>query len=260
MSIFPNNGNNGSPIHNPLGGNTGGAVMSGMPIATPRIDVSAIMRLVYVWMGLGLTITAIVALFINNTPSLLKSLYENPSMIWGAIIAQFVLVIAISWGLNKMSPSVAGILFLVYSAVTGVSMALIVSLYTQSSVAMAFGTTAVLFGAMTIFAFTTKIDLTQFRTFFIMGLIGLLVATLLNAFVFRSAGFDLALSYFGVLLFTGLTAYDTYKIKKMAESPEFAMQGTDAVLKLSIFGALNLYLDFINLFLYLLRIFGARRD
>jgi hypothetical protein len=93
-----------------------------------------------------------------------------------------------------------------------------------------------------------------------MGLIGLVIASLLNIFVFKSSGFDILLSYFGVLLFTALTAYDTYQIKKMAESPEFAMQGSDAVLKLSIFGALKLYLDFINLFLYLLRLFGTRRD
>lgn len=254
MSLFPNNGNN-SPIQGSFGND--------FAVGTaPRlsIDISAVMRLVYVWMGLGLTITAITALFINSSPGILEALYTNPSMIWGAIIAQFVLVIAISWGLNKMSPSVAGILFLVYSAVTGVSIALVISLYTSASVAMAFGTTAVLFGAMTVFAFTTKMDLSKFGTFLFMGLIGLVVATLLNAFVFRSTGFDVLLSYFGVLLFTALTAYDTYQIKKMAESPEFAMQGSDAVLKLSILGALKLYLDFINLFLYLLRLFGTRRD
>lgn len=260
MSIYPNNGNNGSPIQNPFGGNSSGVIINGMPMAIPQIDVSAVMRFVYLWMGLGLTVTAIVAAFLNSSPTIMRSLYTNSSLLWGAIIAQFVVVIALTWGLQKMSPSVAGIMFLVYSALTGITVGMVVSFYTTSSVAMAFGTTAVLFGAMTIFAFTTKIDLTQFRTFFIMGLIGLLVATLLNVFIFRSEGFNLALSYFGVVLFTGLTAYDTYKIKKMAESPEFAMQGSDAVLRLSIYGALNLYLDFINLFLYLLRILGTRRD
>ena len=256
MSIFPNNNNN-NPIQNPIGG---GSFISGMPIAVPKIDVSAVMRLVYVWMGLGLLITAIVALFINSNPAILNAVYENPGMIWGAIIAQFGIVLVLSFALNKMSPSLAGILFLVYAAVTGVTMAFIVSFYTSTSVAMAFGTTATLFGVMTIFAFTTKMDLTKWGTFLIMGLVGLVVSSLLNIFIFKSAGFEMLLSYFGVLLFTGLTAYDTYRIKKMAESPEFAMQGSDAVLKLSIFGALHLYLDFINLFLYILRIFGSRRN
>ncbi len=257
MSIFPNNNNN--PIQNPLGGG-GDVIINGMPIAVPKIDVSAVMRLVYVWMGLGLTITAIVALFISTNTSIMSSLVKNPALLWGAIIAQFAIVLVLSFAINKLSPSLAGILFLVYSGVTGVSMAFIVSFYTSASVAIAFGTTATLFGVMTIFAFTTKMDLTKWGTFLIMGLVGLVVSSLLNIFLFKSAGFDMVLSYFGVILFTGLTAYDTFRIKKMAESPEFALQGSDAVLRLSIMGALHLYLDFINLFLYILRIFGSRRN
>jgi len=257
VSIFPNNNNN--PIQNPLGGG-GDVIINGMPIAVPKIDVSAVMRLVYVWMGLGLTITAIVALFISTNTSIMSSLVKNPALLWGAIIAQFAIVLVLSFAINKLSPSLAGILFLVYSGVTGVSMAFIVSFYTSASVAIAFGTTATLFGVMTIFAFTTKMDLTKWGTFLIMGLVGLVVSSLLNIFLFKSAGFDMVLSYFGVILFTGLTAYDTFRIKKMAESPEFALQGSDAVLRLSIMGALHLYLDFINLFLYILRIFGSRRN
>jgi len=230
-----------------------------MPLAVPKIDVSAVMRLVYVWMGLGLLITAMVALFINNSP-VIDSLHKNPGLLWGAIIAQFAIVLVLSFAMSKLSPSLAGIMFLAYSAVTGVSIAFIVSFYTTASVATAFGTTSVVFGVMTVFAFTTKMDLTKWGTFLIMGLIGMIIASLLNIFIFHSSGLDLVLSYFGVLLFTGLTAYDTYRIKKMAESPEFAMQGSDAVLKLSIFGALHLYLDFINLFLYILRILGSRRN
>lgn len=254
MSIFPNN-NNDSPIKNPLGGDY---AINAAP--SMSIDINAVMRLVYVWMGLGLAVTAIVALFINSNEALLKAMYENPGIIWGAIIAQFALVLILSFALNKLSPSLAGILFLVYAAVTGVSMALIVSMYTGESVAMAFGSTSVLFGVMTVFAFTTKMDLSKWGTFLFMGLIGIVVVSLLNIFLFKSSGLDLLLSYFGVILFTALTAYDTYQIKKMAESPELAYAGSDAVLKLSIFGALKLYLDFINLFLYLLRLMGNRRN
>ncbi|MCU0464796.1 MAG: Bax inhibitor-1/YccA family protein [Anaerolineae bacterium] len=258
MSLFPNNGNNGSPI-GPIGGANDYGI-NGMARAIPVIDISAVMRLVYVWMGLGLLITAFTALFISTNTAVLESLLANPGMIWGAIIAQLAVVLVISFALSKLSPSLAGILFLVYSALTGVTIGIVVSFYTAGSVASAFATTSVLFGVMTVFAFTTKMDLSKWGTFLLMGLVGLIVATLLNVFIFRSAGFDLVLSYFGVLLFTVLTAYDTYQIKKMAESPEFAMSGNDNILKLSIIGALKLYLDFINLFLYLLRIFGSSRD
>jgi uncharacterized protein len=211
-------------------------------------------------MGLGLLVTTITALFISNTPALVEAIFTNSGLLIGIFIAQFALVITLTWALNKISPSVVGIMFLVYSATTGVVISLMMLVYTGESVVMAFGTTAAVFGAMTIFAFTTKMDLTKWGTFLIMGLIGLIIATLLNAFIFRSSGFELMLSYFGVLLFTGLTAYDTYRIKTMAESPQLAAAGSDAVLKLSIVGALTLYLDFINLFIYLLRILGVRRE
>jgi FtsH-binding integral membrane protein len=250
VSIFPNNN---SPIQNPLGGD----YAIGAAPARLSIDMSAVMRLVYVWMGLGLLVTAVTALFIRSNEALMLSIASSGLMI-GVVIFQLVMVLALSFALNKISPSVAGILFLVYAASVGVTMSLVLYVYSGASVVMAFGTTAVLFGAMTIFAFTTKMDLTKWRTFLFMGLIGLIVATLLNVFLFRSSGFDLMLSYFGVLLFTALTAYDTYQIKQMAESGEMASAGGDMVLKLSIFGALKLYLDFINLFLYLLRIFGRR--
>jgi hypothetical protein len=260
VSIFPNNNNNrggsASPIQSPFGGNDY-AVGAAPGLA---VNMNAVMRLVYVWMGLGLLVTTITALFISNTPALVEAIFANSGLLIGIVIAQFGLVIALSWAINKISPSVAGIMFLVYSATMGVTISLMMLVYTGASVVMAFGTTAAVFGAMTIFAFTTKMDLTKWRTFLFMGLIGLIIATLLNTFIFRSSGFDLMLSYFGVLLFTGLTAYDTYRIKQMAESPELAAAGGDAVLKLSIIGALTLYLDFINLFLFLLRILGVRRE
>lgn len=261
MSIFPNDnkrGGNDSPIQSPSPFGGSSYAVGAMP--NTGISMNAVMRLVYVWMGLGLLVTTVTALFISNTPALVEAIFTNTALFWGIIIAQFGLVFVISLAINKLSPAVAGILFLAYSATVGVTISLMLLVYTGESVVMAFGTTAAVFGAMTIFAFTTKMDLTKWGTFLTMGLIGLIIASLLNVFIFRSSGFDLMLSYFGVLLFTALTAYDTYQIKKMAESPELAMAGSDAVLKLSIIGALKLYLDFINLFLYLLRILGTRRE
>jgi FtsH-binding integral membrane protein len=157
-----------------------------------------------------------------------------------------------------MSATTAGLMFFVYAAVNGFTLSLIFLVYNLGAIGAAFLTTAGLFGAMTIVGLTTQIDLTKYSTYFMMAIIGLVIAMVVNIFL-RSSGFDLLISFAGVIIFTALTAYDTQKIKNMASDPTIDA-GSDAAMKLSILGALTLYLDFINLFLFLLRLFGGRRD
>jgi FtsH-binding integral membrane protein len=215
--------------------------------------VQPLIRWTYVWMFVGLVITSVIAVFTDTTTFLL----ENPGILIGAFIGEIVLVIALSWAINRLSPTVAAIMFVVYAALNGLTLSLVVQAYTGASVTMAFVSTAAIFGVMSVFAFTTKIDLLQFRSYFMIALIGLLIALVVNMFL-RSSALDMLISFAGVLIFVGLTAYDTQKLKYMAASPQFQQDGS-AVAKYSIYGALRLYLDFVNLFLFLIRILGRRR-
>lgn len=226
-------------------------------LGLPRVEIRPLMRGVYMWMALGLLTTAAVAGFVYNTPSLLE-LVMNRAVFFGAIIGELVLVVALSWGIRRMSPTTAGLMFFVYAAVNGFTLSLIFLVYNLGAIGAAFLTTAGLFGAMTIVGLTTQIDLTKYSTYFLMAVIGLVIAMVVNIFL-RSSGFDLLISFAGVIIFTALTAYDTQKIKNMASDPTIDA-GSDTAMKLSILGALTLYLDFINLFLFLLRLFGGRRD
>ncbi|MFN8372519.1 MAG: Bax inhibitor-1/YccA family protein [Anaerolineae bacterium] len=224
------------------------------PITYDRVQ--PILKWVYTWMGLGLLTTALVAFLTLNTPALLE-LATNRAVFFGAIIGEFVLVIALTWGLSKMSPGLAAAMFMLYAAVNGFTLSLIALIYTSSSIVAAAGTAAALFGVMSVFAFTTSIDLTKWGSYFMMALIGLVIAMVVNMFV-QSGPFGLLISFVGVILFTGLTAYDTQKIKRLAENPQLQSDHSLAF-RLSLVGALTLYLDFINLFLFLLRLMGRRR-
>ena len=215
--------------------------------------VQPLIKWTYLWMFVGLVITTIVAVFTDTTTLFL----QNPGILIGAFIGELVLVIALSWAINRLSPAVAAIMFVVYAALNGLTLSLVVQAYTGASVTMAFVSTAAIFGVMSVFAFTTKVDLLQFRTYFFVALIGLLIALVVNFFL-RSSALDTLISFAGVLIFVGLTAYDTQKLKYMAASPQFQEDGS-AVAKYSIFGALQLYLDFVNLFLFILRLLGRRR-
>jgi len=222
-----------------------------------RVEIRPLMRQVYLWMATGLLVTAAVSVGVASTPAIQEVVY-NPAVLIGAIIAELALVIALSWGLRRMSPGLAITMFFVYAALNGLTLSLIFFAYQIGSISAAFFTTAALFGAMTVVGFTTNIDLSQYRSYFIMGLIGLVIAMVVNVFL-RSSGFDFLISLVGVVLFTALTAYDTQKIKNMAADPTIEADGSLSM-KLSIMGALSLYLDFINLFLFLLRLFGGRRN
>jgi FtsH-binding integral membrane protein len=220
-------------------------------------QVQPILKWVYTWMGMGLLVTTFVAFMTATTPALLE-MAMNPVFFWGAVIGEFILVFALSLGINRMSPTVAAMMFIVYAAVNGFTLSLIAVIYAGSSIVAAAGTTSVLFGVMTLFAFTTKIDLTKWGSFLMMAVIGLVIAMVVNMFL-GSGPLDIVISIVGVLVFTALTAYDTQKIKWLAASPEYQTDYSMAF-KLSIMGALTLYLDFINIFLFLLRLFGGRSD
>ena len=222
-------------------------------------DVSAafpvLMRKVYVWMTLALVITGFTAYGVATSPGLLQAIYTNQVLMWGLIIAEFALVIGVTAAINRLSLTTATLMFIVYSVINGALLSFIFVAYTASSVATVFFITAGTFGAMALVGYTTKTDLSSMGKILMMALIGLVIATIVNLFV-KSSGFTLILSYVGVLIFVGLTAWDSQKIKQMLlQAPDAGEQSQ----KLALLGALTLYLDFVNLLIYLLRIFGKRR-
>lgn len=217
------------------------------------INLQSVMRQVYIWMGLGTLLTAAVAYVTVN--SALVNLTANPLILIGAMVAELALVMGISFGFNRISAATATVLFLVYAALNGFTLSVVLLAFTTASVVGAFVATGALFGAMSMIGYTTHVDLSKFGTFLMMALIGLLLAMVVNIFI-SSGPLDLIISVIGVLLFTALTAYDTQRIGRMAAQMD--ARG-EAGAKLGIFGALKLYLDFINMFLFMLRLIGRRR-
>ncbi len=226
------------------------------PLGALRVEVRPLMRMVYMWMTLGLLISGVVAVAVSSTPSLTNMLY-NPAVMFGAIIGELVLVMVLSFALRRISPNLAAVLFVGYALLNGLTLSIIFLIYPLGTISLAFFSAAGTFAAMTILGYTTELDLSQYRTYFMMALIGLVIAMVVNMFL-QSSGLDLIISMAGVLIFTVLTAYDTQKIKRWAADPSFTEDGS-LVAKISIMGALTLYLDFVNLFLFLLRLFGRRR-
>lgn len=213
-----------------------------------------LMRKVYVWMTLALVITGFTAYGVATSPGVLQAIYGNQLLFWGMIIAEFALVIGVSAAINRLSLTTATLMFILYSVINGALLSYIFLVYTASSVATVFFITAGTFGAMALVGYTTKTDLTSIGKYLFMALIGLIIATVVNVFI-KSEGFTYILSYIGVLIFVGLTAYDSQKIKQMLiQAPDAG----ESAQKWALLGALTLYLDFINLFIYLLRIFGKR--
>jgi FtsH-binding integral membrane protein len=210
------------------------------------------MAAVYRWMTLGLLVTSGVAFYVASTPSVRQLVLGNTMVFWGLVIAQFGLVIALSAAVNKLSAGVAGALFLLYSALTGATLSTVLLVYTGESVASAFAVTAGTFLAMSIYGTVTKRDLTSWSTFLFMGLIGIVIASVVNIFT-KSGMVAWVISAAAVVVFTGLTAYDTQRLRRLA-----ALGGSVAALPVN--GALSLYLNFINLFLSILNLFGGRRN
>ena len=213
---------------------------------------ASVMRRVYDKMFLGLLATAITSFMMLSSESLMMTLLGNRIIFWVLMIAELALVFGISGAINKLSTGTATALFYLYSVLNGVTLTPIFMVYTYSSVMQTFLITSVTFGAMTAFGYFTKQDLTKFGSFLFMALIGLIVCSIINLFM-HSSTFEWIISLAGVAIFIGLTAWDTQKIKEMT-----AMTDPSQVGKVATLGALSLYLDFINLFLYLLRFFGSR--
>ncbi|MBX3486321.1 MAG: Bax inhibitor-1/YccA family protein [Candidatus Paracaedibacteraceae bacterium] len=212
------------------------------------------MQRVFVYMGLGLGVTGLAAFFAATNPTLQSILYA-PGMMWVTILAPLAVVFFLSFRINSMSFSAAQTTFWIYAALVGLSITPLLMMYQVESVARIFFITASIFGSMALYGYTTKKDLTSMGSFMFMGLIGVIVASLVNIFM-QSSMMTLVTSALTVIIFTGLTAYDVQKLKDIyyqADSPETSG-------KMAVMGALNLYLDFINLFLALLRLFGNRRD
>lgn len=215
-----------------------------------------LMRKVYLWMTLALMITGITAAGVANSPNILALIYSSQVVMWGIIIAEFGLVIYISARLEKLSLSTATTLFALYSILNGVMLSSIFLLYSTAIISKVFFITAGTFGVTALYGYATKKDLSSLGNILFMALIGLVIATVVNVFM-KSAMFDLILIYIGVIIFVGLTAWDSQKIKHMMMVQQDADESAQ---KLALIGALSLYLDFINLFLYLLRIFGRSND
>ena len=223
--------------------------------STPIAISNTFFRKVYLWMTAGLAITALASFLMLSSASAQQLIFGNRMVFYGLIFAELGLVIAMSAAINRISAATATLMFLGYSALNGVTFAAIFLLYTNSSIASAFLVTAGTFGAMSVYGYATKRDLTGFGSFLFMGLVGIIIASVVNIFL-QSEMIYWVTSYIGVFVFVGLTAYDTQKIKQIGQAG-FASE--EARHKAAILGALRLYLDFINLFLMLLRIMGNRR-
>ncbi|MDR0507518.1 MAG: Bax inhibitor-1/YccA family protein [Dysgonamonadaceae bacterium] len=212
------------------------------------------MTRVYMWMSFALILTAITAYIISQSESAIYFIFANKPVFYGLIIGELVLVVIISSAINKLSVQISSLLFVLYSILTGITISSIFVIFTEGSIASTFLIAALTFGAMSIFGATTKKDLTKWGNILIMALAGLIIASIVNLFFSNSTLYWIT-TYAGVLIFVGLIAYDTQKLKRLGNQ----IHGNNEIAKLSILGALTLYLDFINLFLYLLRIFGRKK-
>lgn len=212
---------------------------------------NTLVRQVYAWMGAGLLVTALMAFVTVSSPALFQALVGNRLVFYALIFGELALVFAISGAINRLSATTATLMFIGYSALNGVTLSTIFLVYTADSISSTFVISAGMFGTMSVFGYLTKRDLTSWGSFLFMGLIGIVIASIVNIFVASSA-VSWVVSAIGVIVFTGLTAYDTWKIKELAA-------GGVSGRKPAILGALTLYLDFINLFLMLLRFTGRQR-
>ncbi|WP_405371714.1 Bax inhibitor-1/YccA family protein [Phocaeicola sp.] len=222
---------------------------------TAKAAQATLLRSVYLWMTLALIITGFVAMYVAKS-YMANIMIQNSMMFWGVLIAEVALVWYLSARIYKMSFTTATILFIVYSILNGVTLSILLLVYTASSIATTFFVTAGTFGTMAIFGYITKKDLTRIGSLCIMGVIGIIIASLVNLFM-QNSMMDMVISYIGVLLFVGLTAYDSQKIKRLLSGDDIEVN--EVTQKIALMGAMTLYLDFINLFIYLLRILGDRK-
>ncbi len=218
------------------------------------LSFPALMSKVYLWMTLALVVTGMTAYYVASSPAILYALGSNQIVFWGLFIGELVLVFVLSSRIMSLSFVTASLMFVIYSIMNGVFFSFILLAYTEQSIATTFLITAGTFGAMSLFGFVTKRDLSAMGRILFMLLIGLIIATVVNIFM-KAEGLALILNYAGVVIFVGLTAYDTQSIKQMLQE-HGDKEGAE---KIALLGSLSLYLDFINLFIYLLRFFGESR-
>lgn len=228
---------------------------SSTPASSTSIATGSFFPKVYSWMTAGLALTALVAVLTLGSQAIRELVFGNRLVFYGLIIGELGLVLALSAAINRISAMVATLMFLLYSALNGVTFALIFVIYTSSSIARAFFVAAGTFAGMSIYGYVTRRDLTGWGSFLFMGLIGIIIASVVNIFL-HSEMIHWITSYVGVFIFVGLTAYDTQRLKRIGES---GFNDDESRHKAAILGALRLYLDFINLFLMLLRVMGSRR-
>lgn len=218
------------------------------------LSFPALMSKVYLWMTLALVVTGMTAYYVASSPAILYAIVSNQIAFWGLFIGELVLVFVLSSRIMRLSFVTASLMFVIYSIMNGVFFSFILRAYTEQSIATTFLITAGTFGAMSLFGFVTKRDLSAMGRILFMLLIGLIIATVVNIFM-KAEGLTLILNYAGVVIFVGLTAYDTQSIKQMLQE-HGDKEGAE---KIALLGSLSLYLDFINLFIYLLRFFGESR-
>ena len=227
---------------------------------TINVDSSAVSRSfvanVFSYMTLALVITGVAAYWFAASGNILALLQGSSILLWGVMLAPIGMVLIMSFAFNRLSFGALMGLFLAYSLVNGISLSIIFLIYSSASISKVFFITAGLFATMAVVGYTTKTDLTKLGSILMMAVLGIVIASIVNYFM-ESAAFDYLISCVGVLVFTGLVAYDTQKVKRIGAGVEY---GTATAGKLALMGALSLYLDFINLFLFLLRVFGGRRD
>lgn len=242
MNQFYNSGNNPG-------------ISQSMPGAVTQTDVKSFLFRVYNWMAMGLAITGLTAFAVSSSETLVQLIFGNPILFWGLFIVEFLMVLGLSAAINKIPSIVAIGLFFLYAFVNGITLSFIFLAYTSASVYSTFLICAMMFGSVSVLGYITKMDLSKMGSFLFMALIGLVIASVVNIFLANSTLYWI-ISYAGVLIFVGLTAYDTQKIKQMAYNID---ANSETGKKGAIIGALTLYLDFINMFLFLLRILGNRR-
>ena len=217
---------------------------------------STLLRSVYVWITLALVITGFVSMYVAQSYQLISFIFGNRLALWGMLIAELAVVFYLSARINSISFTKATVMFIIYSILNGATLASIFLVYTMSSIASTFFVAAGTFGVMALYGYVTKSDLTRIGNICLMALIGLIIATLVSMF-WQNSMLQMIITYAGVILFVGLTAYDSQKIKRLLTAD--GIEVTEETQKIALLGALTLYLDFINLFLYLLRLLGDRK-
>lgn len=234
-------------------------------VVRPEDSVRAFFNRVYGWMAGGLALTAAIAWFVSNSQAIQQLIFGNSLVFILLIIAEFGLVIGLSGAINKISAQTAALLFLAYAAVNGLTLSSIFMVYSKGDIAMAFATSAGLFLAMSLIGSATRMDLSRVGNIALIGLVGIIIVSVVNLFL-KSSGVDFLISIIGIVIFLGLTAWDTQKLRRMAlnldptgDNPITMAGGNPQAEKVAVIGALSLYLDLINLFLFVLRLFGGGR-